>query len=40
MLDELFIGGALQEPSKKRVLGVCTAQDDLMEESSGVKSRR
>ena len=33
ILDELFIGGFLQESSKKEVLRVCTQQEDYMEES-------
>jgi AP-1 complex subunit sigma 1/2 len=32
LLDETVLGGFLQEPSKREVLHVCTAQDDLMEE--------
>eukprot|EP00611_Tribonema_gayanum_P016503 TRINITY_DN2872_c0_g1_i1.p1 TRINITY_DN2872_c0_g1~~TRINITY_DN2872_c0_g1_i1.p1 ORF type:complete len:154 (-),score=49.23 TRINITY_DN2872_c0_g1_i1:93-554(-) len=32
ILDELFIGGELQESSKKEVLRVCGQIDDLMEE--------
>ena len=34
ILDELFIGGQLQETSKKEVLKVCSLQDDLMEETA------
>ena len=34
ILDELFIGGLLQETSKKEVLKVCALQDDLMEETA------
>ena len=37
ILDELFIGGHLQETSKKEVLKICAAQDDLMDESNGKK---
>lgn len=33
IVDELFIGGHLSEPSKKEVLRVCAAQDDLMDEA-------
>eukprot|EP00953_Heterococcus_sp_UTEX-ZZ885_P011925 6884-Heterococcus_DN1.PRE.2 len=48
ILDELFIGGELQESSKKEVLRVCSQIDDLMEEnkdessnsSSSSRSRR
>ena len=32
ILDELFIGGELQESSKKEVLRVCAQMDELMEE--------
>lgn len=32
ILDELLIGGELQESSKREILKVCAAQDDLMEE--------
>ena len=43
ILDELFIGGELQESSKKEVLRVCSQLDDLMEEKqeegSGSTSR-
>ena len=34
ILDETVLGGFLQEPSKREVLHVCTAQDDLMEDDS------
>ena len=34
ILDELFIGGLLQETSKKEVLKVCSLQDDLMEDTA------
>ena len=42
ILDELFIGGLLQETSKKEVLKVCALQDDLMEEtaSEGGKKKK
>ncbi|ETV92762.1 hypothetical protein H310_12992 [Aphanomyces invadans] len=33
ILDELLIGGNLQEPSKKEILRVCQQQEDFMEES-------
>eukprot|EP00823_Brevimastigomonas_motovehiculus_P006265 TRINITY_DN511_c0_g1_i1.p1 TRINITY_DN511_c0_g1~~TRINITY_DN511_c0_g1_i1.p1 ORF type:complete len:155 (+),score=12.53 TRINITY_DN511_c0_g1_i1:48-512(+) len=33
ILDELLIAGELQETSKKQVLRVCAAQDELMDES-------
>mmetsp|Transcript_6036 Transcript_6036/g.20294 ORF Transcript_6036/g.20294 Transcript_6036/m.20294 type:complete len:160 (-) Transcript_6036:1-480(-) len=33
ILDELFIGGQLQETSKAEVLRACAAQDELMEDS-------
>lgn len=32
LLDELMIGGHLCETSKKEVLRVCAAQDEMMEE--------
>ncbi|CAM9352514.1 unnamed protein product [Chrysoparadoxa australica] len=32
LLDELFIGGELQESSKKEVLRMCSQMDELMEE--------
>mmetsp|Transcript_1277 Transcript_1277/g.1698 ORF Transcript_1277/g.1698 Transcript_1277/m.1698 type:complete len:157 (-) Transcript_1277:87-557(-) len=32
ILDEIFIGGELQESSKKEVLRICSAMDDMMEE--------
>ena len=34
VLDELIIGGELQEPSKKAILRVTAAQDALMEDLS------
>jgi AP-1 complex subunit sigma 1/2 len=37
ILDELFIGGHLQETSKKEVLKICAAQDDMMDEGNGKK---
>ncbi len=33
MLDEILIGGELQESSKRETLRVCVQQDELMEES-------
>ncbi|OQS00801.1 hypothetical protein ACHHYP_02591 [Achlya hypogyna] len=33
ILDELLIGGNLQEPSKKEILRVCNQQEDFMEET-------
>jgi len=33
ILDELIIAGELQETSKKAVLRVCVAQDEMMDES-------
>eukprot|EP01038_Epipyxis_sp_PR26KG_P004302 gene4302-6098_t len=33
ILDELFIGGQLQETSKAEVLRICAAMDDMMDES-------
>ena len=32
ILDELFIGGELEESSKKEVLSVCAQMDELMDE--------
>ena len=32
LLDEVLIGGELQETSKREILRVCAAQDDLMDE--------
>ncbi|CAM9621181.1 unnamed protein product [Phaeothamnion confervicola] len=47
ILDELFIGGELQESSKKEVLRVCAQMDEAMEEtkedgsnSSAARARR
>lgn len=34
ILDELLIGGELQESSKREILRVCAAQDDLMEDEN------
>lgn len=34
IVDELFIGGHLQETSKAEVLRVCGAMDDMMEETN------
>jgi AP-1 complex subunit sigma 1/2 len=33
ILDELFIGGNLQETSKAEVLRICAAMDEMMDES-------
>jgi hypothetical protein len=33
LLDEVLIGGHLQEVNKREILRVCAAQDDLMEEA-------
>lgn len=33
ILDELFIGGQLQETSKTEVLRICAAMDEMMDES-------
>lgn len=33
ILDEMFIGGHLQETSKSEVLRICTAMDELMDEN-------
>lgn len=33
IMDELFIGGQLQETSKAEVLRICAAMDDLMDET-------
>ncbi|CAM9725369.1 unnamed protein product [Choristocarpus tenellus] len=33
ILDELFIGGELQESSKKEVLRLCAQMDELMEDA-------
>jgi len=35
ILDELLLGGELQETNKREVLRVCTAQDDLVAEDDG-----
>ena len=35
ILDELLLGGELQETNKREVLRVCTAQDDLAAEDEG-----
>lgn len=32
-MDELFIGGYLQETSKAEVLRICAAMDEMMDES-------
>lgn len=33
-LDEIILGGQVQEPSKREVLRVCAAQDEMTEEDS------
>lgn len=33
ILDELFIGGQLQETSKAEVLRICATMDDMMDDS-------
>ncbi len=33
ILDEVLIGGHLQDVNKREILRVCAAQDDLMEEA-------
>ena len=33
ILDELFIGGHLQETSKAEVLRICSAMDEMMDDS-------
>jgi AP-1 complex subunit sigma 1/2 len=35
IVDELFIGGQLQETSKAEVLRICATMDDLMEQDTG-----
>ena len=45
ILDELLLGGELQETNKREVLRVCTAQDDLVAEDDAagalsLKARR
>ena len=40
ILDELLLGGELQETNKREVLRVCTAQDDLMAEDEAVIKKR
>ena len=35
----MFIGGHLQETSKKEILKVCAAQDDLLEDNSDDKRK-
>ena len=41
LLDEVIIGGELQETSKREILRVCAAQDDLMDEDrAGAKGGR
>ena len=39
LLDELIIGGRVQESSKRELLRVCTTQDEMMDaESAGERS--
>jgi AP-1 complex subunit sigma 1/2 len=33
IMDELFIGGHLQETSKAEVLRICSSMDDMMDEN-------
>lgn len=33
ILDEVLIGGYLQEVNKREILRICTTQDDMMEEA-------
>lgn len=40
ILDELLIGGELQETNKREILRVTAAQDDLSKEEEGVITRR
>jgi AP-1 complex subunit sigma 1/2 len=40
ILDELLIGGELQETNKKEILRVTAAQDELSKEEEGVVTRR
>lgn len=39
LLDEVFIGGLVQETSKKEILKVCAAQDDLLDDASDDKRK-
>ena len=39
VLDEIFIGGQLQETSKRKILQMCAIQDEMMEESSNATDR-
>ena len=39
VLDEIFIGGQLQETSKRKILQMCAIQDELMEESANATDR-
>jgi AP-1 complex subunit sigma 1/2 len=38
-LDEVILGGQVQETSKREVLRVCAAQDEMMEDDSALDSR-
>ena len=40
ILDELILGGELQETNKREVLRVCAAQDDMMEGDEQAIHRR
>jgi hypothetical protein len=40
ILDELILGGELQETNKREVLRVCAQQDDLMEADDTVRRPR
>ena len=40
ILDELIIGGELQESNKREVLRVTAAQDDMMTEEDAINPRR
>ena len=37
-MDELFIGGELQETSKKEVLRICAQQEEMMEDGQSENS--
>ena len=39
VLDEIFIGGQLQETSKRKILQMCAIQDEMMEESASATER-
>ena len=38
IVDELFIGGELQETSKKEVLRICAQQEEMMEDGQSENS--